>query len=243
MTTPYDQLDAWIDAHFDEQLRFLQELIRVPTDTPPGNNAPHAERTSALLRGLGIEAEHYPVPQEEVRACCMESVTNLLVRDSADARVPLAPVGRPAILMVNSKTCGFCRMALKDIAGLQGDRDSVPGLRVVTLEGEVAGRAMLRQYGVRGAFSAGPVGESDQVLLTFRIPGTPVFARTDSAGRIVETVPGYPGPEVIARWMPVLRWRQRRSWRRRWHRCGSKVSLRMTATSICIASRCANQAR
>jgi hypothetical protein len=133
------------------------------------------------------------------------AVTNLLVRDSADARVPLAPVGRPAILMVNSKTCGFCRMALKDIAGLQGDRDSVPGLRVVTLEGEVAGRAMLRQYGVRGAFSAGPVGESDQVLLTFRIPGTPVFARTDSAGRIVETVPGYPGPEVIARWMPVLR--------------------------------------
>jgi len=58
---------------------------------------------------------------------------------------------------------------------------------------------------VRGAFSAGPDGESDQVLLTFRIPGTPVFARTDSSGRIVETVPGYPGPEMIARWMPVMR--------------------------------------
>ena len=80
MTTPYDQLDTWIDAHFDEQVRFLQELIRVPTDTPPGNNAPHAERTSMLLQGLGIEAEHYPVPQDEVRACGMESVTNLLVR-------------------------------------------------------------------------------------------------------------------------------------------------------------------
>ena len=39
----YEQLDAWIDAHFDEQVRFLQELIRVPTDTPPGNYAPHAE--------------------------------------------------------------------------------------------------------------------------------------------------------------------------------------------------------
>ena len=80
MTTPYDQLDAWIDAHFDEQVHFLQELIRVPTDTPPGNNAPHAERTSILLKGFGIEAEHYPVPQDEVHACGMQSITNLLVR-------------------------------------------------------------------------------------------------------------------------------------------------------------------
>jgi acetylornithine deacetylase/succinyl-diaminopimelate desuccinylase-like protein len=49
----YEQLDAWIDAHFDEQVRFLQELVRVPTDTPPGNNAPHAERTAELLRAMG----------------------------------------------------------------------------------------------------------------------------------------------------------------------------------------------
>lgn len=133
-----------------------------------------------------------------------EAVSRLIVRDSAGAREPLAPVGVPAILMVNSRTCAFCRMALKDIAALQG-RDGVPRLRVVTLEGAAAGQAMLASFGVRGAFSAGPDGESDQVLLTFRIPGTPVFARTDSTGRIVETVPGYPGPGVIARWLPVMR--------------------------------------
>ena len=40
----YDQLDRWIDAHFDEQVRLLQELVRVPTDTPPGNNTPHAHQ-------------------------------------------------------------------------------------------------------------------------------------------------------------------------------------------------------
>ncbi len=78
--TTYEQLDAWVDAHFDEQVRFLQELIRVPTDTPPGNNAPHAERTAALLQAMGIEAEQYPVPQDEVRACGLASITNLLVR-------------------------------------------------------------------------------------------------------------------------------------------------------------------
>ena len=64
----YDNLDAWIDAHFDEEVRFLQALVRVPTDTPPGNNAPHAERTAELLNGFGIEVEKHPVPADEVRA-------------------------------------------------------------------------------------------------------------------------------------------------------------------------------
>ena len=78
--TAYEQLDAWVDAHFDEQVQFLQALIRVPTDTPPGNNAPHAERTAELLHGFGFEAEKHPVPQAEVRAVGMQSVTNLVVR-------------------------------------------------------------------------------------------------------------------------------------------------------------------
>ena len=76
----YEQLDAWIDAHFDEQVRFLQELIRVPTDTPPGNNAPHADRAAELLRAMGLDAEKHPVPEAEVRAAGLESITNLVVR-------------------------------------------------------------------------------------------------------------------------------------------------------------------
>jgi acetylornithine deacetylase/succinyl-diaminopimelate desuccinylase-like protein len=76
----YQQLDAWIDAHFDEQVRFLQELIRVPTDTPPGNNAPHAERAAELLQGLGFAVEKHAVPDTEVHAAGLESITNLIVR-------------------------------------------------------------------------------------------------------------------------------------------------------------------
>ncbi len=79
-TTPYAQLDAWIDAHFDEQVRFLQELVRVPTDTPPGNNAPHAERTAELLQAFGFEAEKHAVPSAEVHAYGLKSITNLIVR-------------------------------------------------------------------------------------------------------------------------------------------------------------------
>lgn len=76
----YAQLDAWIDAHFDEQVRFLQALVQVPTDTPPGNNAPHAERTAELLKGFGYEAEKHAVPQADVKAYGLESITNLIVR-------------------------------------------------------------------------------------------------------------------------------------------------------------------
>nr|WP_297351771.1 M20/M25/M40 family metallo-hydrolase [uncultured Caldimonas sp.] len=80
MTDRYQQIDAWIDAHFDEEVRFLQELVRVPTDTPPGNNAPHAERTAELLHGFGLAAEKHPVPPETVHAHGLQSITNLIVR-------------------------------------------------------------------------------------------------------------------------------------------------------------------
>jgi acetylornithine deacetylase/succinyl-diaminopimelate desuccinylase family protein len=80
MTTAQQQLDAWIDAHFDEEVKFLQELIRVPTDTPPGNNAPHAERTAELLAAMGLTAEKHAVPDAEVKAARLETITNLIVR-------------------------------------------------------------------------------------------------------------------------------------------------------------------
>ena len=80
MNKTYEQLDAWVDAHFDEEVRTLQALVQVPTDTPPGNNAPHAERTAELLKGFGFEAEKFPVPVADVKAYGLESITNLIVR-------------------------------------------------------------------------------------------------------------------------------------------------------------------
>jgi succinyl-diaminopimelate desuccinylase len=74
------KLDSWVDAHFDEQVKFLQALVQVPTDTPPGNNAPHAERTAELLAAMGLDAQKHPVPDEEVKAYGLQSITNLIVR-------------------------------------------------------------------------------------------------------------------------------------------------------------------
>ncbi len=73
-------LDHWIGQHFEEEVRFLQALVRVPTDTPPGNNAPHAEHTATLLQAMGWEVERHPVPAQEVQAAGLQSITNLIVR-------------------------------------------------------------------------------------------------------------------------------------------------------------------
>ena len=73
-------LDAWVAAHFDEEVRFLQALVQVPTDTPPGHNAPHAQRTTELLAAMGLVAEQHPVPPALVQAAGLQSITNLIVR-------------------------------------------------------------------------------------------------------------------------------------------------------------------
>ena len=70
----------WIDAHFDEEVGFLQQVVRIPTDTPPGNNAPHAEAVAGMLEAYGWSAERHAVPADEVRDYGMESITNLIVR-------------------------------------------------------------------------------------------------------------------------------------------------------------------
>ncbi len=76
----YADLDRWVDTHFDEQVAFLRELVRVPTDTPPGDNAPHAVRSAELLAAMGLPAEAHPVPADLVQGQGMASITNLIVR-------------------------------------------------------------------------------------------------------------------------------------------------------------------
>ena len=76
----YETLDAWVDQHFDEEVRFLQALVQVPTDTPPGNNAPHAERTAELLAAMGLKAEKHAIPPWALQEYGLQSITNLIVR-------------------------------------------------------------------------------------------------------------------------------------------------------------------
>jgi len=73
-------LDRWVDANAEAQRRFLAELVRTPSDNPPGDCAPHAARTAELLEGLGLPVERHTVPEALVRAHGMVSAVNLIVR-------------------------------------------------------------------------------------------------------------------------------------------------------------------
>jgi acetylornithine deacetylase/succinyl-diaminopimelate desuccinylase family protein len=69
-----------VDAHRQEEIDFLGELVKVASDNPPGDCGPHAERAAVLLEGLGFAVERHPVPQDAVKANGMISATNLIVR-------------------------------------------------------------------------------------------------------------------------------------------------------------------
>jgi len=79
--SPIDlHVSAIVDRDFQAQCAFLAELVRIPTDNPPGDCAAHAEKARMLLENLGYEVEQHPVPEATVRAAGMISATNLIVR-------------------------------------------------------------------------------------------------------------------------------------------------------------------
>ncbi|HET6468838.1 MAG TPA: M20/M25/M40 family metallo-hydrolase [Geminicoccaceae bacterium] len=85
--TPAD-IKAFLVAERPRQTAFLAELVKVPSDNPPGDCRRHAERAAALLEPLGLAVERHPVPDELARAQGMASVANLVVRHRfGDGRV------------------------------------------------------------------------------------------------------------------------------------------------------------
>jgi succinyl-diaminopimelate desuccinylase len=77
---PHEKIRAFLDAERQAQAAFLAELVKVPSDNPPGDCRRHAERAAELLEGLGLEVERHPVPEDQVCANGMVSATNLVVR-------------------------------------------------------------------------------------------------------------------------------------------------------------------
>ena len=76
----HDTISSFVDEHFAAECSFLAELVKVPSDNPPGDCAAHARRAKELLEGLGLKVEGDAVPEVDVRANGMISATNLIVR-------------------------------------------------------------------------------------------------------------------------------------------------------------------
>jgi acetylornithine deacetylase/succinyl-diaminopimelate desuccinylase-like protein len=80
--TPTDRplIRAFLREHREQQKENLADLVKVPSDNPPGDCDPHARRAAALLEEMGLTVERHAVPADLVRANGLVSVTNLVVR-------------------------------------------------------------------------------------------------------------------------------------------------------------------
>ncbi len=70
----------YLSAHEAAETRFLAEIVKVPSDNPPGDCDPAAETVAKLLEGLGFVVERHKVPDALVKANGMISATNLIAR-------------------------------------------------------------------------------------------------------------------------------------------------------------------
>jgi succinyl-diaminopimelate desuccinylase len=55
--------DAWLDAHRDELLDFCGELLRTPSDNPPGECAPIADLAATTCDRIGLSTTRLAVPR------------------------------------------------------------------------------------------------------------------------------------------------------------------------------------
>ena len=73
-------ISDFVDREFARESAFLAELVKVPSDNPPGDCRAHARRARELLEQLDLAVEAHEVPRSTVEAAGMKSVTNLIVR-------------------------------------------------------------------------------------------------------------------------------------------------------------------
>ncbi|MBL8670065.1 MAG: M20/M25/M40 family metallo-hydrolase [Alphaproteobacteria bacterium] len=79
-TDIHGALARWVDARHAEQVALLAAIVRLPTDTPPGDNALAAERIATLLEARGHAVERHPVDLAALPGYGLKSAVNLVAR-------------------------------------------------------------------------------------------------------------------------------------------------------------------
>ncbi len=75
------KIHDFLTTQREAQTRFLAEMVKLPSDNPPGDCQAHAERAASLLEGLGLDVERHRVPDVLVKSNGMVTCTNLIVRE------------------------------------------------------------------------------------------------------------------------------------------------------------------
>ena len=76
---PHAKISAFLDAERQAQAAFLAELVKVPSDNPPGDCDRHAQRAASCSRPR-LRGRASPGADDQVRANGMISASNLVVR-------------------------------------------------------------------------------------------------------------------------------------------------------------------
>jgi hypothetical protein len=161
--------------------------------------------------GLALAFERKPADSETSSDTSSDTVTpdanaplvTTTVSNAAGQSVALVTPGEPAIIMISSVTCSWCKRALGDLRELSGGRP-LTRLKLLTLEGAAEGGPMVGRESLNGVQLIGPVSGASKVTLTFRFQGTPTFIAVDRNGRVVQTMPGYPIRDVFKLWYAVM---------------------------------------
>ncbi|MEO7363347.1 MAG: hypothetical protein ABI120_23635 [Gemmatimonadaceae bacterium] len=125
------------------------------------------------------------------------------VRTADGHVVPLLTKGEPAIIMISSEICEWCKQTFADLQAMSAGRP-LPRLKVLTLEGAAEGAPMINRAKLIGLQLIGPVDGPAMVSLTFRFQGTPTFFAIDKSGRVARTLPGYQTRDVLAQLYKVM---------------------------------------
>jgi len=166
-----------------------------------------ARRATAEKHGVNLLADHGVVAGTDTAPSTAptaeQAIGTLKVTALNGKVIRLHTKGEPAILMISSRTCSWCKRALKDLGVMSAGRP-LPRLKLLTLEGAGEGVAMVAKEKLSGVQLIGPATGPDQQQLAIRYRGTPTFVAIDRNGRVVRTLPGYPIPEELKHWYAVM---------------------------------------
>jgi succinyl-diaminopimelate desuccinylase len=171
------EIRQWLRANRKEMVAFLEDLISIPSENPPGSRYPEcAERIRVQLDRLGMECETIRVQTEsELPRVCLVSKSNATCVIAFHGHYDVVPAQDPS---------QFRPRTIKGTMFGRGSSDMKGGL--VSM---IYAKRALQEIGVRAA---------DNILLTM-VPDEETGGRLGSESLFRN---GLPHPEIIGMLMP-----------------------------------------
>lgn len=132
--TVRDSIHEVMTGRRARQFEFLKELVRIPSENPPGATEPLARRLADLLGEMGFVVERHAVDPELARRFGRDKLTNLVVRHRFGDGPTLA-------LQANGDTAPAGRNWRREPFGAEIEKGTLYGRGAVASKGNIAAYA------------------------------------------------------------------------------------------------------